>query len=251
MTAGTETAIAYRLSTRDGPASAEHLYTWLRHEGLTPTFGTEEGTYTLRLPSDEIPRFHALQRSNPARYGNPPEVVEALEKNSAEIALQSAIDERRRAELTAEQQKWIEDLHYQTTAHGSECLALNEALHPLCAQHYVLQWARLQADARLPTTSVLDDATDVVEQQIRTLLHGWPNITDSAFLYDARGLTVGVCFASGAYTSLNGSYKVPLHPHTVEAYRADIGGLCQRLLATNTPTTEPAAKSIPLRGISP
>lgn len=243
-----DTVIVYRL--RDH-ASASALYTWLCHDGLTPSTGAEDGQTVIRLPTAQVEILHGLQRRHPAQYGNPPEVCEAMEQNQAEIALQAAVDERRRSVLTPEQVQWIEALHYATKANGSDCLALNEMLQPLCAQHFVLQWARLQADATIPPTTVLDDATDVVEDRIHTLVSGWPGIIDTQFAYDARGTTVGLRFESGAHNSLNGSYKVPLNEQTVTSLKGEVPALCQQLLSSNSTPVEPAMQSIKPRGFAP
>lgn len=71
---------------------ALNLYGWLRYEGLTPGYAESrhESGWTataIVLPPVQIPMVHGLQRSNPARYGNPPETVAHLKAERDHLVL--------------------------------------------------------------------------------------------------------------------------------------------------------------------
>ena len=60
---------------------AESMYGWLRHYNLTPSWGDlSKGSTPIMLPAHEVECLRMMQRGNPARFGNPPEVNEALEE---------------------------------------------------------------------------------------------------------------------------------------------------------------------------
>ena len=53
--------------------NATWVYNWLRHYNLNPAWGdTSDGRHRVTLPAHEVPALRAMQRANPARFGNPP-----------------------------------------------------------------------------------------------------------------------------------------------------------------------------------
>jgi len=51
---------------------AESMYGWLRHYGLTPSWGPSRmGKSIILLPTSEIPTLVKMQQHDPARFGNP------------------------------------------------------------------------------------------------------------------------------------------------------------------------------------
>lgn len=217
---------------------AENIYGWLRHAGFTPEWdlGDREGEYRygITLPAREVSQLHELQRQHPARWGNAPEVAQALRDNQAEVAAQVERDRARRALLTPEQDKWIEVLHYETRMHGSEALDLNEKLHELAAQHFVLSLANV-SESGLSATQ--ERALEVIEGAVQDALAEVPGIKGAKFLADPRGTTVGVLFTSGASDSLSGCYKVPLNPERVSALQQEGPGFWEAVadVPKNTP----------------
>lgn len=50
---------------------AEATYGWMRHYGLTPSWG---GDLAIELPENEVDALRMLARVNPARFGNESEI---------------------------------------------------------------------------------------------------------------------------------------------------------------------------------
>ncbi|KAF1702917.1 hypothetical protein [Pseudoxanthomonas kaohsiungensis] len=214
---------------------AENMFGWLRYEGFTPAwdFGIREGSYCsgITIPGREVEQLHIFQRTNPARWGNPPEVAKALSENQARMKQQAQHDQARRGALTDEQNAWIERVHSETGLSGSAALDLNERLHELAAQHFVLSLNRL--DHGLNATE--ERALEQVESRVQELLEGVPRVRGAKFLGDPRGATVGVVFESGATDSFSGSCKVPLNPERVRALRDATDGFWEALADESKP----------------
>lgn len=196
---------------------AESMYGWLRHEGFTPDwdFGVRDGEARsgITIPVHQVPQLRIFQKTNPARWGNHPDVEKAMKDNQREMEEQSKIDRAKSAKLTPEQREWIEIIHYETHFHLPQALELNERLHELSAQHFKL--AHMDVESGLSKQQ--EYAREAIEQQITELLDGVPNVKGPHFLYDPRGSTVGVKFESGRADSITGCYKVPLDPKRVKA----------------------------------
>lgn len=198
-------------------SQAESMYGWLRHEGFTPDwdFGVRDGEARsgITIPVHQVPQLRIFQKTNPARWGNHPDVEKAMKDNQREMEEQSRINREKSAKLTPEQREWIEVIHYETHLHASQALELNERLHELSAQHFKL--AHMDVESGLSKQQ--EYARETIEQQITELLDGVPNIKGPHFLYDPRGSTVGVKFESGRADSITGCYKVPLDPKRVKS----------------------------------
>lgn len=198
---------------------AENMYRWLRHEGFTPDwdFGVREGTHHsgITLPSTEVDAFRAVQRGNPARFGNTPEVKAALDQNQRDMEALVARDRARAEALTPEQRDWIEVIHYETGLNNTEALDLNEKLHDLSVKHFKL----CHIDLVEGLSKDQGRARDVIETDIREAVSGLRGVKDAAFIYDPRGSTVGLQFESGRHNSFGsgGMYKVPLASAAVAA----------------------------------
>lgn len=201
--------------------TAQHMFGWLLHAGLAPEWdmGVRDGEYRygITLGSSDAQQLHDLQRQNPARWGNAPEVAQSLRENQQEIQALSTQNQARRAALTPEQDAWIEVLHYHTGLSASQAMDLNERLHELAAAHFVL----CLVDVNEGLSGTQERALEVIEQKAEEALAGVPGVVGAKFLYDPRGSTVGVVFSSGASDSLSGCYKVPLNPTRVEALQRD------------------------------
>lgn len=57
---------------------AEWMYGWLRVYNLNPKWKTVGGDLLIQLPAAEVPCLRLMQRHDPARFGNHPEVSAAL-----------------------------------------------------------------------------------------------------------------------------------------------------------------------------
>ena len=160
--------------------------------------------------------------ASPVRIGN---MEQPMKDNEDEIV------RKKLAVLTPAQRDWIMVLHEEThrprnfggrspgatistrTVSLPQALELNERLHELAAQHFVL--ANIDDERGLSEKQV--QAREAIEQQITGLLDGVPNVKGPYFLYDPHGATVGVEFESGRADSITGCYKVPLCPKRVKA----------------------------------
>jgi hypothetical protein len=62
--------------------SAEHMYRCLQHEGFSPELdnGERDGEYRygITIPVHEVPQLRLLQKTNPALWGNHPDVAQRL-----------------------------------------------------------------------------------------------------------------------------------------------------------------------------
>lgn len=199
-------------------SEAENMYGWLRHEGFSPEWdiGERDGKHHMgiTIPVHEVPQLRIFQKTNPARWGNHPDVAQAMKDNQREIEEQSKINREKLAKLTPEQRDWIEVIHYETHLHLPHALELNERLHELAAQHFTLAYIDVSESG---LSKRQEQAREAIEQQITELLDGVPNVKGPYFVYDPRGTTVGVKFESGRADSITGSYKVPLNPERVRA----------------------------------
>ncbi len=190
---------------------AEGMFKWLRHDGFSPEwdFGMREGEHCsgITLPEHEVPGLRALQQSNPARWGNHPDVAKMLDDNKREMEALSKVTDERLAALTPEQREWIEVLHYETGLYVQQALDLNDKLHDLAAKHFKLCHIDVTENG---LSKEQEHARDAIESAARQTLDGVHGIKGAAFLYDPRGTTMGVLFESGRYDSLSGMCKVPL-----------------------------------------
>jgi hypothetical protein len=199
---------------------AESMYGWLRHEQFTPKWGaTVAGKshpgLSILLPPEEVPQLRIFQTTNPARWGNHPDVTKMLDE--AQQASERMVNENRERlkKLTPDQREWIETIHQQTGLHLGDALDLNDKLHLLAAQH--LKLCAIDLDTGL--TSAQNNAQNVIERKVSELVEGVNGIKGAVFSHDARGTTVAVKFESGAANSLleGGSYKVPVNPAYVKS----------------------------------
>lgn len=199
---------------------AENMYGWLRHEQFTPKWGAgiagkNPSELSILLPPEEVPQLRIFQTSNPARWGNHPDVSKMLDE--AQQASERMVNENRERlkKLTPEQREWIETIHQQTGLHLGDALDLNDKLHLLAAQH--LKLCAINLDTGL--TSSQSNAQDVIERKVSELVEGVNGIKGAVFSHDARGTTVAVKFESGAANSFleGGSYKVPVNPAYVKS----------------------------------
>lgn len=72
------TFVVYRF--RNGfQKQADNTYGWLRSYNLTPSWEFKDGETMIRLPLIEVPCLRLMQKADPARWGNPPEPVAAIE----------------------------------------------------------------------------------------------------------------------------------------------------------------------------
>lgn len=197
---------------------AQSMFGWLQHERFTPGWdnGVRDGEYRygITLPEHEIPQLRALQTANPARWGNHPDVAQALADSASENEARGKIYREKLSILTPDQREWIEVIHQETGLDLWSAIDLNESLHELAAQHYSLCVIHTLEGG-------LNDqqrcAQDAIEARISALLDGIPGIKGVRFLYDPRGTTVGVKFESGRHDSFTGTYKVPLDPARTES----------------------------------
>lgn len=234
---------------------AENMFGWLRHEGFSPEWnaGFRDGEHRtgITIPSDEVPQLRIFQKTNPARWGNPPDVKKALVDNQRKMETQAKINREKMDKLTEDQRDWIERIHYETHLTLADALALNEILHELAVLHFKLA---LLSTSENGLTKEQELARDGIEQRVREVLADVPNVKGADFSYDPRGLTVGVRFESGASNSLKeGVYKVPLDPRRVKAFdnesvlKAYISDKNGSFVSLTIDTTENAAFNYPGR----
>lgn len=201
--------------------SAENMYRWLRHEGFTPEwdFGVREGEHRsgITIPANEVPQLRIFQKTNPARWGNHPDVAAELKAAEEQGKQDAAVNRQRLDRLNPEQRDWIEKIHYETGAHLGQALDLNDKLHDLAAKH--LKLCLLDVEEGLSSSQ--EAARDAIEGQIREACNGIKGIKDAKFLYDPRGTTVAVVFESGAYNSFSGGWKVPIDPKYLKSLDVD------------------------------
>lgn len=199
--------------------SAETMFRRLQHQGFTPEWdmGQREGQFMLgiTIPQNETSQLRQLQKSNPATWGNHPEVEAMLDKSKQEMDAASERRHARLAALTPDQREFIEVLHYQSkgSLHADAALDVNDKLHELAAQHQRLAQISLSESG---LSKAQERVQEDVENKIILLAHEIPGVLEPKFMYDPRGTTVGLMFDSGAHNSLNGSYKVPLNPERVK-----------------------------------
>lgn len=198
---------------------SENMYRKLRHAGFNPewNFAPDETGYQgtqIMLPENEIDMLHQMQRTNPARFGSPPEVREQLQKAKDEMNALIAKDRARRSVLTEEQNQWIETLHYHTQMHGTACLDLNESLSGLTEMHS----ANAKLLKHLGNDAQLENKLLVIEKQIQDSLQGIANIKGATFSRDGEVSTVNVVFSTP-----QGEREVPVPLNRSEkALRVDI-----------------------------
>ncbi len=199
--------------------SAETMFRRLQHQGFTPEWdmGERKGQFMLgiTIPQSETSQLRLLQKSNPATWGNHPEVEAMLDKSKQEMAAASVRRHARLDALTPDQREFIEVLHYQSkgSLHVDAALDVNEKLHELAAQHQRLAQISLSESG---LSEAQERVRDDVENKVIMLAHEIPGVLEPKFMYDPRGTTVGLMFDSGAHNSMNGSYKVPLNPERVK-----------------------------------
>jgi len=202
-------------------ASAEHMFKWLQHDGFTPGWdnGVRDGEYRygITLPAQQVPQLRALQKTNPARWGNHPDVTEMLDKSQKQGEQEAEANRQRLDRLSPEQREWIEKIHYETGLYVGQALDLNDKLHDLAAKHLKL----CLVDVEEGLSSEQESARDAIESQVREICGGIKGIKDAKFLYDPRGTTVAVVFESGAYNSFSGGWKVPVDPKYLKALDVD------------------------------
>ncbi len=199
--------------------SAETMFRRLRHQGFTPEWdmGQRDGQHMMgiTIPQNETSQLRLLQKSNPATWGNHPEVKAMLDKSQQEMAAASEIRRARLGALTPDQREFIEVLHQQSNdvLHVDAALDVNDKLHEMAAQHHRLAQISLSESG---LSKAQERVQDQVEKEIVLLAQEIPGVLEPKFMYDPRGTTVGLMFESGAHNSLNGSYKVPLNPERMK-----------------------------------
>lgn len=199
--------------------SAETMFRRLQHQGFTPEWdmGERKGQFMLgiTIPQNETNQLRELQKSNPATWGNHPDVEAMLDKNKQEMEAASEIRRARLGALTPDQREFIEVLHQQSkdVLHVDAALDVNDKLHELAAQHHRLAQISLSESG---LRKAQERVQDEVEKEIVLLAQEIPGVLEPKFMYDPRGTTVGLMFESGAHNSLNGSYKVPLNPERMK-----------------------------------
>lgn len=198
---------------------AEIMYRRLRGAGFSPDwkFGDDHSA-SITLPAREMAGLTELQRSNPATWGNAPDVKAALDANRIETeALQAEVAERTAA-LSAEQREWVEVLHYETGLDARSCLELNDRLVDLTAKHLKLCNMGLHPGLSGPQ----ELARTHIESQVREVLDGLKGVQGAKFLYDPRGTTVGIVFENQARnSSLASMCRVPVPAGAVSSLQGD------------------------------
>lgn len=199
--------------------SAETMFRRLQHQGFTPDwdFGQRDGVHMsgITIPQGEVGQLRQLQATNPATWGNHPDVQKKLDESKKDMEASSVRRNERLDALTPEQREFIEMLHYQSKGalHVDAALDVNERLHELTAQHHRLaQIDQNESGLSKAQERVRDD----VETKIILLSYEIPGVLEPKFMYDPSGTTAGLMFESGAHNSVNGSYKVPLNPARVK-----------------------------------
>lgn len=182
----------------------------LRPNGI---WGKREGQFMLgiTIPQNETSQLRLLQKSNPATWGNHPEVEAMLDKSKQQMEAASEIRRARLGALTSDQREFIEVLHHQSKGELQVCG---------CSARCERQVARAGGASvhRLAQISLSESGLskaqervqEGVEKEIVLPAQEIPGVLEPKFMYDPRGTTVGLMFDSGAHNSLNGSYKVPL-----------------------------------------
>ena len=202
-------------------SSAENMYGWLRREGFSPAWdnGVRDGEYRygITLPVQQVPQLRELQKANPARWGNHPDVEAELKAGQQQADHDAEVNRQRLDRLNPEQREWIEKIHYETGLYVGQALDLNDKLHELAAKHLKL----CLIDIEEGLSSNQEAARDAIESQVREICSGIKGIKEAKFLYDPRGTTVAVVFESGAYNSFSGGWKVPVDPKYLKSLDAD------------------------------
>lgn len=122
--------------------------------------------------------------------------------------------------LTPWQREFVEVLHHQGDVSMGEAIDLNAKLHELAAQHLVVcGWGLDSQSSSEPQVEAQFALLGRLEQQITDLIEPVPGVLGTKFVYDPRGTTVGLVFASGACNSMTGSYKIPIDPARVAQLR--------------------------------
>lgn len=204
--------IVYQFGERDKEGERT-MYNRLRAEGFAPRFQAgvgEAGIYErgVAVPLEQVAKLRELQRSNPAQWGNHPDVAADLESASLAAGVDSIKRHKRLAALSEDQREFIEVLHRETGMYVDEALDFNDKLHGLAAIHLKLALVTTSAGG---LNRAEERAVEDVERQIGDLVAKTPGVSGVKFMYDPRGETVGLMFDSGASNSFNGSYKVPVN----------------------------------------
>ncbi len=214
-----ETPARERVYDIHNAESAETMFRRLQHQGLSPQWDTgvrdSIHMHGITLPQAEVSKLRELQTSNPATWGNHPDVQKMLDESKANMEASAVRRNQRLDALTPEQREFIEVLHYQSKGalHVDAALDVNDRLHELAVQHHRLAQISLSESG---LSKMQERVQDDVETKIILLSHEIPGVLEPKFMYDPRGTTVGLMFESGAHDSLNGSYKVPLNPARVK-----------------------------------
>lgn len=214
-----ETPARERVYDIHNAESAETMFRRLQHQGLSPQWDTgvrdSIHMHGITLPQAEVSKLRELQTSNPATWGNHPDVQKMLDESKANMEASAVRRNQRLDALTPEQREFIEVLHYQSKGalHVDAALDVNDRLHELSVQHHRLAQISLSESG---LSKMQERVQDDVETKIILLSHEIPGVLEPKFMYDPRGTTVGLMFESGAHDSLNGSYKVPLNPARVK-----------------------------------
>lgn len=214
-----ETPARERVYDIHNAEAAETMFRRLQHQGLSPQWdtGVRDGIHMhgVTLPQAEVSKLRELQTSNPATWGNHPDVQKMLDESKKDMEASAARRNERLDALTPEQREFIEVLHYQSkgTLHVDAALDVNDRLHELSVQHHRLAQISLSESG---LSKMQERVQGDVETKIILLSHEIPGVLEPKFMYDPRGTTVGLMFESGAHDSLNGSYKVPLNPARVK-----------------------------------
>lgn len=199
--------------------SAETMFRRLQHQGFAPQWdtGDRDGGYKygITIPQAEVGQLRELQKTNPATWGDHPDVQKMLDESQKDMEASAVRRNERLDALTPEQREFIEVLHYQSngTLHVDAALDVNDRLHELAVEHHRLAQISLSESG---LSKMQERVQDDVETKIILLSHEIPGVLEPKFMYDPRGTTVGLMFESGAHDSLNGSYKVPLNPARVK-----------------------------------
>lgn len=201
--------------------NAENIFGWLRHEGFTPEWdcGVRDGEYCygITIPAHEVPQLRIFQKTNPARWGNHPDVAAKLNADQEQAEHDTEVNLQQLDRLNPEQREWIEQIHYETGLYIVQAVDLNDKLHELAAKHLKL----CLVDVEAGLSSEQEAARDAIESQVREICSGIKGIKEAKFLYDPRGTTVAVVFESGAHNSFSGGWKVPVDPQYLKSLDAD------------------------------
>lgn len=200
---------------------AESIYGWLRHEGFAPEWdcGVRDGEYCygITIPAHEVSQLRIFQKTNPARWGNHPDVAAELKASQQQAERDAEVNRQRLDRLNPEQREWIEQIHYETGLYVGQALDLNDKLHDLAAKHLKL----CLIDVEHGLSSEQEAVRDAIESQVQEICGGIKGIKEAKFLYDPRGTTVAVVFESGAHNSFSGGWKVPVDAEYLKSIDAD------------------------------